>query len=158
MPTGTIHRKHTFTKTEKREAVKRTFSLFRNGDSITRARKFVSNELGISPNTLWVWQDKLGMSVPNVIKTANLVKNNGTTRQSTRVTTKTNPNVIKGLEVMKGKLGNVFTSLVDQDGRYSNHDAAAISGIANVILGSCKQILVERKAISTVAKTEHLSQ
>ena len=131
--------------------------MVKNGDSITQARKFVANDLGVSPNTIWVWQDKLGLSVPNVLKTTNLIKSNGTTRQSTRLTTRTNPNVIKGLEVMKGKLGNVFTSLVDQDGRYSNHDAAAISGIANVILGSCKQILVERKAIGTVAKTEHLS-
>ena len=157
MPIKTKHHRTTFTKTEQRKAVNRVFSLVRDGDSITRARKFIANEFNVSPNTLWVWQDKLGMSVPNVIKTANLVKNNGTTRQSARLTTRTNPNVIKGLEVMKGKLGNVFTSLVDQDGRYSNHDAAAISGIANVILGSCKQILVERKAISKVAKTEHLS-
>ena len=153
MPTGTTHRRHTFTKTEQRKAVKRTFSMVRDGESITRARKFVANELDVSPNTLWVWQDKLGMTVPNVIKTADLVKSSG--RKSTKLTT--NPNVIKGLEIMKGKLGTVFTSLVDQDGTYSNHDAAAISGVANVILGSCKQILVERKAIGTVAKTEHLS-
>jgi len=58
---------------------------------------------------------------------------------------------------MKGKLGTVFTSLVDQDGRFSNTDATAISGVANVILGSCKQVLLERKAMSIVAKTEHLS-
>ena len=157
MPIGIKPHKRTFNKTEQRKAVKLTFSMVKDGDSITKARKFVANELGVSPNTIWVWQDKLGMSVPNVLKTTNLIKSNGTTRQSTRLTTRTNPNVIKGLEVMKGKLGNVFTSLVDQDGRYSNHDAAAISGIANVILGSCKQILVERKAISKVAKTEHLS-
>ena len=157
MPIKTKHHRTTFTKTEQRKAVNRTFSMVKNGDSITQARKFVANDLGVSPNTIWVWQDKLGLSVPNVLKTTDLVKSNGTTRQSARLTTKTNPNVIKGLEVMKGKLGNVFTSLVDQDGRYSNHDAAAISGIANVILGSCKQILVERKAMGTVAKTEHLS-
>ena len=156
MPTGTIHRRHTFTKTEQRKAVKLTFSMVKDGDSITKARKFVANELGVSPNTIWVWQDKLGMSVPNVLKTTNLIKSNGTTRQSTRLTTRTNPNVIKGLEVMKGKLGNVFTSLVDQDGRYSNNDATAISGIANVILGSCKQVLLERKAMGKVNKTEHL--
>ena len=156
MTTGKTYHKRTFTKTEQRKAVNRTFSLVREGESITRARKFIASELDISPNTLWVWQDKLGMKVPNVIKTADLVKSNG--RQSTKLTIKTNPNVVKGLEVMKGKLGTVFTSLVDQDGRYSNHDATAISGVANVILGSCKQILVERKAMSTVAKTEHLSQ
>ena len=154
MPIKTKHHRTTFTKTEQRKAVNRVFSLVRDGDSLTRARKFIANEFNVSPNTLWVWQDKLGMNVPNVIKTADLVKSNG--RQSTNLTTKSGTNVIKGLEVMKGKLGNVFTSLVDQDGTYSNNDAAAISGIANVILGSCKQILVERKAISTVAKTEHL--
>ena len=58
---------------------------------------------------------------------------------------------------MKGQLGVVFTSLVNQDGRYSNTDATAISGVANVILGSCKQVLLERKALNTVAKTDHLS-
>ena len=154
MPTETKHHRNTFTKTEQRKAVNRTFSLVREGESITRARKFIASELDISPNTLWVWQDKLGMKVPNVIKTADLVKSNG--RQSTKLTIKTNPNVVKGLEVMKGKLGTVFTSLVDQDGRYSNHDATAISGVANVILGSCKQVLLERKAMGKVNKTEHL--
>ena len=157
MPTVTTHRTPSHPSTEQRKPLKRTFSMVRDGDSITKARKFVANELGVSPNTIWVWQDKLGLSVPNVIKATNLVKSNGTTRKSSKITTKTHPNVIKGLEVMKGKLGNVFTSLVDQDGRYSNNDATAISGIANVILGSCKQILVERKAMGTVAKTEHLS-
>ena len=141
------------TKTEQRKVINRTFALVKNGHSITNARKTVAHEIGLSANTLWVWQDKFGMTTPTVIKTADLVKNSGTTS----LTTKSGTNVIKGLEVMKGKLGTVFTSLVDQDGRYSNHDAAAISGIANVILGSCKQILVERKAIGTVAKTEHLS-
>ena len=150
MPIGIKH-----SKTEQRRVVNRTFALVRDGHSITSARKAVAKEIGVSPNTLWTWQNKFGMTTPNVIKTTDLVKSSG--RQSTKLTIKTNPNVIKGLEIMKGKLGTVFTSLVDQDGTYSNHDAAAISGVANVILGSCKQILVERKAIGTVAKTEHLS-
>ena len=149
MPIGIKH-----SKTEQRRVVNRTFALVRDGHSITSARKAVAKEIGVSPNTLWTWQNKFGMTTPNVIKTADLVKSSG--RQSTKLTIKTNPNVIKGLEIMKGKLGTVFTSLVDQDGTYSNNDATAISGIANVILGSCKQILVERKAISTINKTEHL--
>ena len=144
-------------KTEQRRVINRTFSLVRDGHTITNARKTVAKEVGVSPNTLWVWQDKLGLTVPNVIKTNDLVKNHGTTRKSTTLSTKSGANVIKGLEVMKGKLGTVFTSLVDQDGRFSNQDATAISGVANVILSSCKQILVERKAMSIVAKTEHLS-
>ena len=108
MPIGIKH-----TKTEKRRVVTRTFDLVKEGHSITNARKTVAREIGVSPNTLWVWQDKLGMNVPNVIKTADLVKSNG--RHTTKLTTKSGTDVIKGLEVMKGKLGTVFSSLVDQD-------------------------------------------
>ena len=151
MPIGIKH-----TKTEQRRVINRTFALVKSGHSITSARKTVAHEIGVSPNTLWVWQDKLGMKVPNVIKATDLVNNHGTTRKSTTLSTKSGANVIKGLEVMKGKLGTVFTSLVDQDGRYSNHDATAISGVANVILGSCKQVLLERKAITKVRRTDNL--
>ena len=143
-----------YTKTEQRRVVNRTFALVKEGHSITNARKTIAREIGVSPNTLWVWQDKLGMNVPNVIKTVDLVKNNG--RHTTKLTTKSGTDVIKGLEVMKGKLGTVFSSLVDQDGRFSNSDATAISGVANVILGSCKQVLLERKALNTGTKTDHL--
>ena len=149
MPIGIKH-----TKTEQRRVVNRTFALVKEGHSITNARKTIAREIGVSPNTLWVWQDKLGMNVPNVIKTVDLVKNNG--RHTTKLTTKSGTDVIKGLEVMKGKLGTVFSSLVDQDGRFSNSDATAISGVANVILGSCKQVLLERKALNTGTKTDHL--
>jgi len=144
------------TKTEQRKVVNRTFALVRSGHSITSARKTVAKEIGVSPNTLWVWQDKFGMTTPNVIKATDLVKNHGTTRKSTALSTKSGNTVIKGLEIMKGKLGTVFTSLVDQDGRFSNQDATAISGVANVILGSCKQVLLERKAMGKVNKTETL--
>ena len=150
MPIGIKH-----TKTEQRRVVNRTFALVKEGHSITNARKTIAREIGVSPNTLWVWQDKLGMNVPNVIKTANLVKNNG--RHTTKLTTKSGTDVIKGLEVMKGKLGTVFSSLVDQDGRFSNSDATAISGLSNAILSTCKQVLSERKAIRKATRTEHLS-
>ena len=156
MPIGKTHHRRTFTKTEQRKAVNAAFSLVRNGDSITRARKIIAEKYNVSPNTLWVWQNNLGLTVPNVIKTTDLVKNHGTTRKSTALSTKSGTTVIKGLEIMKGKLGTVFTSLVDQDGRFSNQDATAISGVANVILGSCKQVLLERKAMGKVNKTETL--
>jgi len=144
------------TKIEQRKIVNRVFSLVRNNHSITSARKTIAKEIGVSPNTLWVWQDKFGMTTPKVIKTTDLVKNNGV-RKTVKLTTATSTAAIKGLESMKGQLGVVFTSLVNQDGRFSNTDATAISGVANVILGSCKQVLLERKALNTVAKTEHLS-
>ena len=156
MSIGKTHHRRTFTKTEQKKAVNAAFSLVRNGDSITRARKIIAEKYNVSPNTLWVWQNNLGLTVPNVIKTTDLVKNHGTTRKSTALSTKSGTTVIKGLEIMKGKLGTVFTSLVDQDGRFSNQDATAISGVANVILGSCKQVLLERKAMGKVNKTETL--
>ena len=151
MPTGIKH-----TKNEKRNVINRIFTLVKSGHSITNARKTVANEVGVVPNTLFVWQSKLNMKIPTVIKTTDLVNNYGTTHKSTALSTKSGTSVIKGLEVMKGKLGTVFTSLVDQDGRFSNQDATAISGVANVILGSCKQVLLERKAMSKVTKTENL--
>ena len=151
MPTGIKH-----TKNEKRNVINRIFTLVKSGHSITNARKTVANEVGVVPNTLFVWQSKLNMKIPTVIKTTDLVNNYGTTHKSTALSTKSGTSVIKGLEVMKGKLGTVFTSLVDQDGRFTNQDATAISGVANVILGSCKQVLLERKAMGKVTKTENL--
>jgi len=143
------------TKTEQRNIVNRTFALVRNGDSITNARKVIANEAGLSPNTLFVWQHSFKMKTPTVIKTKDLVRSNGL-RKTTKLVTKSSNSAIEGLENMKGQLGVVFTSLVNQDGRFSNQDATAISGTANVILGCCKQVLLERKAITKVAKTEHL--
>jgi len=150
----TKYSKTTFTKTSQKRAVNRTFSLVRNGTSITNARKTVANELHISPNTLWVWQQKFDMTTPSPLKNSQIIRSNGVKHQPI---TKTGSNVIKGLENMKGKLGVVFTSLVDQDGRFSNQDATAIAGTANVILGCCKQVLLERTAITKVNKTKHLS-
>ena len=145
------------TKTEQRNIVNRAFALVRSGHSITNARKVIANEAGLSPNTLFVWQHSFKMKTPTIIKTVDLVRNNGL-RQSTKLVTKSSTNVIKGLENMKGQLGVVFTSLVNQDGRFTNPDATAISGVANVILGSCKQVLLERKAINKAARTEHYTK
>ena len=145
------------TKTEQRNIVNRAFALVRNGHSITKARKVIANEAGLSPNTLFVWQHSFKMKTPTVIKTADLVRSNGL-RKTTKLVTKSSTNAIQGLELMKGQLGVVFTSLVNQDGRFTNLDATAISGTANVILGCCKQVLLERKAIDKVARTEHYTK
>jgi len=145
------------TKTEQRNIVNRAFALVRNGHSITNARKTIANEVGVSPNTLFVWQHNFNMKTPTVIKTKDLVRSNGL-RKTTKLVTKSSTSAIQGLENMKGKLGVVFTSLVNQDGRFNNQDATAISGTANVILGCCKQVLLERKAIDKVARTEHYTK
>ena len=145
------------TKTEQRNIVNRAFALVRNGDSITNARKVIANEAGLSPNTLFVWQHSFKMKTPTVIKTADLVKSSSL-RKTTKLVTKSSTGAIQGLENMKGQLGVVFSSLVKQDGRFTNQDATAISGTANVILGCCKQVLLERKAIDKVARTEHYTK
>ena len=145
------------TKTDKRNIINRVFASVRSGHSITEARKTIANEVGLSPNTLFVWQHSFKMKTPTIIKTADLVRSNGL-RKTTKLVTKSSTNVIKGLENMKGQLGVVFTSLVNQDGRFTNPDATAISGVANVILGSCKQVLLERKAIDKAARTEHYTK
>ena len=143
------------TKTEQRSVINRAFALVRSGHSITNARKTVASEVGVSTNTLWVWQNKLGMKMPTIISTTDLVKGNGL-RKSTKLVTKSSTSAIQGLENMKGQLGVVFTSLVNQDGRFTNPDATAISGTASVILGCCKQVLLERKAMAKVNKEAHL--
>ena len=145
------------TKTEQRNIVNRAFALVRNGHSITNARKTIANEVGVSPNTLFVWQHSFNMKTPTVIKTKDLVRSNGL-RKTTKLVTKSSTGAIQGLENMKGQLGVVFTSLVKQDGRFTNQDATAISGTANVILGCCKQVLLERKAIDKVARTDHYTK
>ena len=145
------------TKTDKRNIINRVFASVRSGHSITEARKTIANEVGLSPNTLSIWQHSFNMKTPTVIKTADLVKSNGL-RKTTKLVTKSSTGAIQGLENMKGQLGVVFTSLVKQDGRFTNQDATAISGTANVILGCCKQVLLERKAIDKVARTEHYTK
>ena len=136
-----------YTKTEQRNIINRGFAKVRNGHSITSARKTVAKEVKVSVNTLSVWQNKLNMKTPTIIKTTDLVRNNGL-HEATKVVTKSSTGAIQGLENMKGQLGIVFTSLVNQDGRFTNPDASAISGTASVILGCCKQVLLERKAIA----------
>jgi len=145
------------TKTERRNIVNNVFALVRSGHSITEARKTIASEVGLSPNTLFIWQHSFNMKTPTVIKTKDLVRSNSL-RTTTKLVTKSSTGAIQGLESMKGKLGVVFTSLVNQDGRFTNQDATAISGTANVILGCCKQVLLERKAMDKVARTEHYTK
>ena len=136
------------TKHARIKAVKKVFSLVKNGVNITQARQTVAEELGLNAgSTIWNWQRQLKMTTPVVNTSITRVNNNVVARRNTS-------NV--GISSMKNDLGTVFTSLVDQDGRFSNQDATAISGVANVILGSCKQVLLERKAMGKVNKTEHL--
>lgn len=134
------------TKNDKVKAIKRVNSLIDDGLTLNKARNAVASELGVTPSGVAYWQRTIKVKQPT------------RATKTTTVTTKNGSNVIQGIESMKGSLGIVFNSLVVQDGRYTNQDAGAISGIANNILGCCKQVLLERKHADKVHKTQNLAK
>ena len=137
------------TKTEQRNIVNRAFALVRNGHSITNARKTIANEIGVSPNTLFVWQHSFKMKTPTVIKTADLVKSNGL-RKTTKVVTKSDE--YSNIHEMARDTGSVLKSLVNQDGRFTTKEAGAISGLFNGHLTLVK-LRLEASKISTKTST-----
>ena len=137
------------TKTEQRNIVNRAFALVRSGHSITEARKTIANSIGVSPNTLFVWQHGFKMKTPTVIKTANLVRNNGL-RKSTKVVTKSNE--YANVHEMARDTGRVMKSLVNQDGRFTTKEASAISGLFNGHISLVK-LRLEASKINTKSNT-----
>ena len=137
------------TKTEQRNIVNRAFALVRSGHSITNARKVIADEIGVSPNTLFVWQHSFNMKTPTVIKTANLVRSNGL-RKSTKVVTKSNE--YANVHEMARDTGRVMKSLVNQDGRFTTKEASAISGLFNGHISLVK-LRLEASKISTKSNT-----
>ena len=138
------------TKTEQRNIVNRAFALVRSGHSITNARKVIANEIGVSPNTLFVWQHSFKMKTPlTVIKTANLVRNNSL-RKSTKVVTKSNE--YTNVHEMARDTGRVMKSLVNLDGRFTTKEASAISGLFNGQISLVK-LRLEASKIGTKTNT-----
>ena len=137
------------TKTEQRNIVNRAFALVRSGHSITNARKTIANEIGLSPNTLFVWQHSFKMKTPTVIKTADLVRNNGL-RKTTKVVTKSNE--YTNVHEMARDTGRVMKSLVNQDGRFTTKEASAISGLFNGQISLVK-LRLEASKIGTKTNT-----
>ena len=137
------------TKTERRNIVNNVFALVRNGHSITQARKTIANEIGVSPNTLFVWQHSFNMKTPTVIKTTDLVRSNGL-RKSTKIVTKSNE--YANVHEMARDTGRVMKSLVNQDGRFTTKEASAISGLFNGQISLVK-LRLEASKISTKTST-----
>ena len=137
------------TKTEQRNIINLVFSLVRDGHSITKARKTIANEIGVSPNTLFVWQYSFKMKTPTVIKTVNLVRSNGL-RKSTKVVTKSNE--YTNVHEMARDTGRVMKSLVNQDGRFTTKEASAISGLFNGQISLVK-LRLEASKIGTKTNT-----
>ena len=137
------------TKTEQRNLVNRVFALVRSGHSITEARKTIANSIGVSPNTLFVWQHGFKMKTPTVIKTAELVKNNGL-RKTTKLVTKSDG--YSNVHEMARDTGRVMKSLVNQDGRFTTKEASAISGLFNGQISLVK-LRLEASKIGTKTNT-----
>ena len=88
------------TKATKIKAVKRVFSLVKNGVSITEARQTVATELDLrAGSTLWNWQRKLRMVTPTIDTGLTKVNNAVVPRQRA---------VNAGISTMKHELGSVF--------------------------------------------------
>ena len=83
------------TKTEQRNIVNRAFALVRNGHSITNARKTIANEVGVSPNTLFVWQYNFKMKTPTVTIKSVINQTKKVRLLSQNLTTVPVPDVIK---------------------------------------------------------------
>ena len=114
------------TKTAQRKAVNSVFTLVRSGHSITNARKLIAEELDLSANTLWSWQNRLDMVTPVIT---------GVTRTGDNTVISRSNTVHSGISNMKNELGNVFTSLIRKDGKYNSKEAGAISQVSSNILG-----------------------
>ena len=134
-------------KTAKRKAVNNVFSLVRSGHSITNARKTIAKELDLSStgNTLWTWQKELGMITPVITEISRVSNNTVISRSNT---------VHPGISNMKNELGNVFTSLVKKDGRYTTREASAISQVSSNILGLARFELEVHKYADKATKRD----
>ena len=133
------------TKTAQRKAVNSVFTLVRSGHSITNARKIVAEELDLSANTLWSWQNRLDMVTP---VTTGITKTGSNTVIS-------RPNTVhSGISNMKNELGNVFTSLIRKDGKYNTKEAGAISQVSSNILGLARFELEVHKYADKATKRD----
>ena len=137
-------------KTAQRKAVNSVFTLVREGHSVTSARKVIATELDLSPNTLWVWQNRLNMVTPETTRITNLVKPDNTIPRTLRSTTKN----VQNIGNIKTGLGDVFHSLVTKDGRFSTKEASAISQVSSIMLGVARHELDIHKYANKMNKSD----
>ena len=133
------------TKQAKTKAVKKVFSLIKNGVSVTDARQTVAEELGLTANTIWNWQRQLKMVTPTIH--TGITRSNNTVASRQRV-------VNAGISTMKHELGSVFSSLIRKDGRYTTKEASAISQVSSIILNTVRHELNVHKYASKMKKSD----
>ena len=141
-------KKGTTTLTARRDAVRRTFSLVKDGTSITKARQIVAKEVNVKPNTLWLWQNKLNLKTPNVTKT--VIKRSNTLKHQDYT-----------FGDMAQDVRGIMRSIVKQDGRYTIKEANVVGKLyGNEISRAKLQLEVHKHntKISTKAKNNNLLQ
>ena len=139
----------TLNKTAKRNAIKRTFTLLKNGANITDARRIVADELNVKPNTLWLWQSKLNMKTPNVTRIT-----------AVHDTVKTNHVIPRNTEYSFHDVSNdartVMRSIVNQDGRYTVKEANVVGKfMSNEISKAKLQLEVHKHNTKLSIKTKN---
>jgi len=141
-------KKGTTTLTARRDAIRRTFSLVKDGTSITKARQIVAKEINVKPNTLWLWQNKLNLKTPNVTKT--VIKRSNTVTQQDYT-----------FGDMAQDVRGIMRSIVKQDGRYTIKEANVVGKLyGNEISRAKLQLEVHKHntKISTKTKNNNLLQ
>jgi len=139
----------TLNKTAKRNAIKRTFTLLKNGANITDARRIVADELNIKPNTLWLWQSKLNMKTPNVVRII-----------TAKNTVKTNHVITRNTEYSFHDISNdarrVMRSIVNKDGTYTVKEANVVGKfMSNEISKAKLQLEVHKHNAKLSIKTKN---
>ena len=114
------------------KAVKRVFTLVKEGQSITNARKIVAKECNVIPNTLYNWQAALGTKSPTLKRTR-------TNHQASL------PVSDYSFNDMSTDIRGVLRSVVKQDGRYTTKEAGVIGKLYGAELSRAKLLLEVHK-------------
>ena len=141
--------KSTLNKTGQRKAITRVFSLVKSGESITRARKIVADELNLSPSTILGWQTKFKIKTPHITKTTSLIRG-ANTRQVITSISKYSFNDISN------DARTVMRSIVNQDGRYTVKEANVVGKfMSNEISKAKLQLEVHKHNTKLAQKTNN---
>tara|TARA_R100000008_G_scaffold77014_1_gene57209 strand:- start:109 stop:567 length:459 start_codon:yes stop_codon:yes gene_type:complete len=136
-----LKNKSGWTKTEKKQAVKKVKALVKEGLTLNQARISVAAEYNVTKAGVTYWEK----TVNKPSKTTTVAKTVVTNTKAMTTKNSDLDKVTQGLSHLQGNLSKVFDSLINKDGEFNNSDASAISSISSNILTACKQSLLERK-------------
>ena len=128
------------TKTNKIKAVKKVFSLMKNGATLTDARAVVANECNVSSPTIANWQTTFGGDLT-------------TTKTNTRTTIHTDYT----FDDMSNGVRGVLRSIVNQDGKYTIKEANAVGKLYSAEISRAK-VLIDVHKLNTKANDKKTLQ